>query len=162
MQGSGLSSRPHAADSEEAAGINNSSSSSNRRTLMLQVLSHLLSEVEELCNMLEDAGPILGRTLRRWQQQRQQWQQQQRPGPRGRKAQPRAGCPQKPELSSSADDRIKTLAQALTMVADRICSGLFSRFCCSHPRCSSLGSVSEGHALVRGKAAICGRCREAR
>jgi len=172
MQSSGLSSTPHTVrDSEEAACSSSNSSSSNsssssRQALMLQVLSHLLSEVEEICNMLQIAGPTLDKILRRWQQQRQQWQQQQqqRPGPPGRTAQPwaRAGFPQEPELSTSADFRIKKLAQALTSFADKVCYVLPGRFCCSHPGCSSLGSVSEGHALVRGKAAICGRCREAR
>jgi len=164
MQSSGLSSTPHAADSEEAAG-SSSNYSSSKQALMLQVLSDLLSEVKDHCNTLQFAYRSLDKVLQHWQQQRQHWQQQQqqqRPMPRGRKAQPRAGFPQEPELSSSADYRVKTLAQLLTSFADKICYVLPGRFCCSHPGCSSLGSVSEGHALVRGQAAICGKCQEAR
>jgi hypothetical protein len=63
-----------------------------------------------------------------------------------------------PSLPAEHGRMISALANGLLSIADDIGTLLPSRFCCSNMACTSLATVSEGHALVRGRACVCAGC----
>lgn len=67
-----------------------------------------------------------------------------------------------PSLPAEHGRMISALANGLLSIADDIGTLLPSHFCCSNMACTSLATVSEGHALVRGRACVCAGCHAAR
>lgn len=63
--------------------------------------------------------------------------------------------------STTAADTIQQLAQELLKLGSLLCTALPGAFYCNNPGCTNLATVSEGFALVRGKACICAGCLEA-
>jgi hypothetical protein len=67
-----------------------------------------------------------------------------------------------PVLPAKHATLIASLAASLLKFANDISALLPSHFCCSYMGCTSLATVSEVHALVRGQACICAGCKAAR
>lgn len=63
--------------------------------------------------------------------------------------------------SAPAASTIQQLAQELLKLGSLLCTALPGAFYCNNPGCTNLATVSEGFALVRGKACICSGCLEA-
>lgn len=57
---------------------------------------------------------------------------------------------------------LEPLAAALDVLAQLLVVVVPSRYCCNSPRCSSLATISEGFALVRGSSCVCGGCQQVR
>jgi hypothetical protein len=53
------------------------------------------------------------------------------------------------------------LGNVLKEIGGTLCTAMPNPLCCSNPDCVSLATASEGFALVRGQAVVCGGCRAA-
>jgi hypothetical protein len=53
---------------------------------------------------------------------------------------------------------VTTVADGLRAVGEALLAGLPCAYTCNYPYCSNFSTVSEGFALVHGKACVCGGC----
>jgi hypothetical protein len=137
-----------------------SSSSSPQSTLMAALDRHS-QRLQNICaeRMLGflEATPL----LEAWRAQQQQQHKAHKGSSKG-KGRKGPASPALPQLPADAAAAVSRLVSNLKDVADLICAGLPSRFCCNAPGCVNLSAVIEGFGLVRGPGCVCGGCGQAR
>jgi hypothetical protein len=53
---------------------------------------------------------------------------------------------------------VESLPDECVAAGEALCAAVPCSACCSNPRCTNMGGVSAGFALVRGKGCVCGGC----